>query len=234
MKKIIVIKAGDTFPHMVAKYGGFDKWVADRLHVDNSLIKIIDVEKGEELPDPADTVGAVMTGSHSMVTEGLSWSVKTAEWIKKAVQANTPFLGICYGHQLMADALGGEAGWHPDGMEIGTAEIYLNENAKSDPLFKDLPMSFKAHTVHSQTALKLPEGAVALAYNNHEPHHAFRIGAHAWGVQFHPEFSGDVMRDYIDMYAEKVTDPDGKLIEVTETAAAASILRRFSDYCFRR
>lgn len=231
MKKILVIKAGDTFPHIIEKHGGFDKWVTGGLSVEPELTEVVNVEKGEELPHPSEVLGAVMTGSHSMVTERLDWSEKTAQWIKSAYEEKTPFLGICYGHQLLADSLGGEAGFHPKGMEIGTVQIDLSKNAKTDPLFKNLPQKFKAHTVHSQTTLRLPEGAVVLASNPHESHHAFRMGECMWGVQFHPEFSSEIMKGYVGEYRDKLADAEGVHSDIAETESAGSILAAFALYC---
>jgi GMP synthase (glutamine-hydrolysing) len=141
-------------------------------------------------------------------------------------------LGICYGHQLLAHALGGEAGDHPQGAEVGTVTVTLDEAAATDALLRGLPAQFPAHAVHWQSALRLPEGAVRLAGNDHEPVHAFRAGAHAWGVQFHPEFDADVMRGYIDQLAGDLvragTNPAALREHVVPTDAAAGLLGRFA------
>ncbi|PLX70692.1 MAG: GMP synthase [Denitrovibrio sp.] len=232
MKKIIIIKAGDTFPHMAEKFGRFDQWVFDGLNVDKNLIETINVENGEELPEPSEILGAVMTGSHSMVTERLDWSEKTAEWIKKAVETGLPFFGICYGHQLLAESLGGEAGYHPKGIEIGTVMVSLTGEALSDELFSSMPLEFPAHTVHSQTTISLPYGAVCLAKNAHESHHAFRY-KNAWGVQFHPEFNAEIMKGYIREIEENLADSEVKMNSVTETEEASRLLNIFALYCLR-
>lgn len=227
MKKILIINAGPTFDEISEVNGQFHKMVSDRLGTDQFFV--VDVHKGEKLPDPSEIAGAIMTGSHDMVTDRLEWSETTAAWIKKAVEGGLPFLGICYGHQLLADAMGGEAGYHKDGMEIGTVEVSLMPEAVCDELLCDLPAEFKAHAVHSQTALKLPEGAVRLAYNSHDPHHAFRI-KNAWGVQFHPEFSAGIIEGYI----RKSDKCDESLLaEVKNTPEAESVLRRFARICLK-
>ena len=97
---------------------------------------------------------------------------------------------------------------------------------------RGLPAQFPAHVVHWQSALRLPEGAVRLAGNDHEPVHAFRIGKHAWGVQFHPEFDGEAMRGYIDLLADDLAsagvDPAALRERVGPTDAAAGLLGRFA------
>jgi len=166
-----------------------------------------------------------------MVTDNLPWSARVAEWIPTLMELNVPFLGICYGHQLLAHALGGEVGFHPKGTEVGTVDIHLLTSYSNDPLFKSLPSTFPAHVTHAQTVLTLPQGAVHLATNSFEPNHAFRIGKCAWGVQFHPEYDASIMRSYIVNEAEDLKkegiDVGPILDSVKETPVAASILRRF-------
>lgn len=227
MKKILIIHAGPTFEDISAVHGEFYKMVLDGLGTGHAAV--VDVEKGESLPDFRDFSGAVMTGSHSMVTEKPEWSENTAKWINEAANAGLPFLGICYGHQLLASALGGEAGYHPAGMEIGTVDISLLPEASGDDLFGDMPADFSAHAVHSQTVTRLPDGAVRLAYNSHDPNHAFRY-KNAWGVQFHPEFSADVMRGYIKRQCT-AQDVDRVAAAVAETPEAAGLLRKFAYIC---
>lgn len=80
--------------------------------------------------------------------------------------------------------------------------------------------------------LELPPGAVCLARNTHDPHHAFRFGACAWGVQFHPEYTVQVMKAYIR--AEVVHGSCGtqELLDlVRETPEARRILRDFAALC---
>lgn len=96
----------------------------------------------------------------------------------------------------------------------------------------DMPGQFPAQTVHRQSVARLPHNAVPLAANDFEPHHAFRIGARAWGVQFHPEFSAAAMRGYIEHLSGNLRsenrDPERLIDAVTDTPAATLLLRRFA------
>ncbi|HCY87085.1 MAG TPA: glutamine amidotransferase, partial [Desulfobacteraceae bacterium] len=140
-------------------------------------------------------------------------------------------LGICYGHQILARAMGGAVDYHPGGAEIGTVDIHCLPEAGKDVLFNDLPPVFKGHVVHSQTVTRLPEGAVLLARNEFEPHHGFRVGERAWGVQFHPEFSVPATRGYIHHMTATIQnqgkDRDMLLAALEETPYPAGLLRRF-------
>ena len=109
------------------------------------------------------------------------------------------------------------------------------EAAKTDPLLAGLPERFAAQSAHRQSVRRLPEGAVLLAGNRFEPHHAYRIGERAWGVQFHPEFSADAMRCYIDTLAPSLSDA-GRDVQalrtgVRDTPDAAALLGRFARLC---
>lgn len=131
------------------------------------------------MPDPDSQTVAVMTGSWAMVTDRLAWSEKTAAWIRSAMAVEMPLFGICYGHQLMADALGGEVAYHPAGRETGCKAITLSAAGRTDPLLSDRPAHFPAHLSHLQTVVRLPPDATVLAASAHDPHQIVRYTRHA-------------------------------------------------------
>ena len=229
---LVIVKLGDTHEALRARRGDFENWIAAGLGTQTLPILVVDPRRGDALPAPDTLSGVVLTGSHAMVSHREPWSERTGEWLARLVAQDTPVLGICYGHQLLAHALGGEAGDHPQGMEVGTVTVTLDEAAATDPLLRGLPAAFQAHVVHRQSALRLPEGAVRLAGNAHEPVQAFRVGANAWGVQFHPEFDAEAMRGYIDLLADELAsggaDPAALRDGVGRTDAAAGLLGRFA------
>ncbi len=233
MKKLYIIKAGTTFSSTLEALGDFDDWIKIALCRPELPVAVVDVGQGSPLPSPEECSGVIVTGSHSMVTDNLPWSLKIESWIPSLVASVVPFLGICYGHQLLGRAMGGEAGYNPNGKEIGTVAITLTGESKSDPLFKGTPAVFQAHTTHAQSVLKLPSDALLLAGNAHEPHHAFRIGTSAWGVQFHPEYTPKIMQAYLTAQAEslrkKGRNVENLLLEVTETPFARQVLFNFGS-----
>ncbi len=233
MKNIYIIKTGSTFNTTQALYKDFEDWIIDKLDTKDLNISIVDIQKNDALPNSKDCDGIVITGSHSMVSEEESWSLNIEKWLMDIVQNQIPTLAICYGHQLLAKALGGVSDYHPKGIEIGTVDISLNDEAKKDELFCDMPSIFKAHTIHSQSALSLPKDSIILASNQHDPHHAFRIGKHIWGVQFHPEFDKDIMDSYIKEVGKEKGFTKEKiqmLLENTkDTNEASNLLKRFGN-----
>lgn len=231
-RPLAIIKLGETFEALRARRGDFEHWIAAGLGDTRLPVVVLDPRRGDRLPAPAEISGAIVTGSHAMVSHREPWSEATGDWLAALVAHGTPLLGICYGHQLLADALGGEAGDHPGGMELGTVEIRLRPEAAEDPLMHDLPARFEAHVVHRQSALRLPAGAVALAGNDFEATQAFRIGERAWGLQFHPEFDAEIMCGYVDALADELrgrgADPAQLRAGIAATATAAQLLGRFA------
>jgi len=226
MKKLYIIKMGKTFENIIVKYGDFEDWILD--FVENFTTEVIDVQKGDKLPDTEKCAGVIITGSPSMVTQEETWSLKVEKFIKELVKVEVPLLGICYGHQLLAKSLGAKAGYKPKGMEIGTVGVSCSYEAVNDVLFKQLPKSFDVHVVHSQSALSLPNNSVLLASNKFEQNHAFRVGSCAWGVQFHPEYTQDIMKVYIDEISkENKIDATEIKSQVKETTFANKIIKLF-------
>lgn len=168
--------------------------------LDESICATCRVDEGEPLPDFSQIRCAIITGSPAMVTEHLDWSETLAEWILKAHQ-NIPLLGVCYGHQLIAYALGGVVDYNPNGREIGTV---VASKVIDDPLFYGLDSQFEVQTTHSQSVIRLPGTATLLATTQLDPHHAFKIGNNTYGVQFHPEFSARTIQHYLVTRREEI------------------------------
>ncbi|TBW59458.1 glutamine amidotransferase [Marinobacter halodurans] len=231
MKTLSIIKTGTTYPEIQAAHGDFDNWFAEALKHQGLTLEVVDVTK--EAPLPLQTDGILVTGSPAMVSDRAPWSDCTAAWLADQVASGRPVLGVCYGHQLLAHALGGRADYHPQGREIGTLSIQLSDEGRRDPLLGPLPPVFPAHLTHLQSAVELPPGAMLLARSGHEPHQAFRFGNQAWGVQFHPEFTAPIMHAYIDRLAPALAD-EGRSVGtirdgIQETLQARAILHRFAE-----
>lgn len=221
----LIIETGDPAPSL-RRFGSFSHWirVAAGLRRDEAVVyRVID---GHALPRREGYAGALITGSGAMVTERHDWSERSAAWLRDAAHVGMPLLGICYGHQLLAHALGGEVGYNPVGREMGTVKIERSAAAAGDPLLGDHPARFDAHATHLQTITRLPEGAVNLARSEKDACHAFRWGAATWGVQFHPEFSIAMMQGYIAARHEKLLNEGMHPPTIHRTVRAAPLGRR--------
>jgi len=232
MRRVLVVKTGRTLSSLIARRGDSDTWIADALGMDPASLDVVPVFEGAALPDPGDVAGVVITGSPAMVSERAPWSVRTAAWLERAAD-RTPVFGICYGHQLLAEALGGRAGPNPRGREMGTVEVELLPEAAEDLLFSATPRRIRAHTTHLETVLELPAGARVLARSESDRYHAVAFAPRVWGVQFHPEFDADVMRTYLterrEVLRSEGRDPDAMINDTEECDESRALLRRFAE-----
>jgi GMP synthase (glutamine-hydrolysing) len=150
-----------------------------RREVDAAL-SAFDATAGEVPPDYRYDA-AIVTGSRASVYWDEAWIDALRGWVAGAVERDLPVLGVCYGHQLVADVLGGEVAPMAD-YEIGYREVHHDGGR----LFEGVDETFTAFTTHSDEVATPPPGAEVLAENDRSIH-AFRQGA-AFGVQFHPEY----------------------------------------------
>ncbi|GAA3913449.1 glutamine amidotransferase [Luteimonas lutimaris] len=228
--RFLIVETGQPVPSM-RRHGGFPHWIRSAAGLGRGEVDAVDVEGGEPLPPRDGLAGVIVTGSGAMVTERRDWSEASAAWLRDAAHAGVPVFGICYGHQLLAHALGGEVGDNPNGRTMGTVPVELLPAAAGDPLFAGLPGRFPAQATHLQSVLRAPPGATVLARAAHDDCHAFRWGESAWGVQFHPEFGTVHMRGYVharaDALARDGLDPERIAAEVAAAPQARRVLRRF-------
>lgn len=232
MTSLVIIKTGDAFPEVVDQHGDFEQLFIEQLSaVLPAHLSLTIWDARLTSTPPANVAGAVITGSHSMVSNKEPWSEALKPWLQQALAEDIPLLGVCYGHQLMAAALGGISDYHPAGRESGTRRVQLTRAGQQDPLFSQLPESFPAHLTHAQSVMKLPTNTTVLAHNSHDAHQALRYGPRQWSVQFHPEFTPPVMHAYIERQRaalrDQGEDPEELLVAVTDTPDASSLLRRF-------
>lgn len=230
---LLLLQVGHTFQEIARERGDYDVWFRDALGQRDDQLEVLRVYAGDALPEHFAYRGIVVSGSWSMVTDREPWSESSAAYLREAAEREVPILGVCYGHQLLAHAFGGEVGNNPLGRHAGTAEVELTEHAAGDALFDALPSRLMVQVSHRQAVLRLPAGAVLLARTARDPFHAFRLGKSTWGVQFHPEFDDAVSRRYIELRRETILaeglDPDALLSTVRPSQHGAALLRRFAE-----
>ncbi len=234
IKPLLIIQPAssyDDLPELCNRRGDEITWLSESMDIDPSNIIVVKVYKDEPLPAPEDVHAAIITGAIDMVTDDHPWIETTAQWVREAMLAETPLLGICFGHQLIAHALGGGVGNNPNGAKFGNTQIQKTGSATNDPIFADLPDSLNMQVFHFQSVLSLPEGAEVLATSEHDPFHAVKYAPYSWGVQFHPEFDADIMKGSYDVYEEDIS-AEGCCVDTLrhkafDTKEGRVLLRRF-------
>jgi GMP synthase (glutamine-hydrolysing) len=180
------------------------------------------------LPGPRDADAFVITGSASSVTERAPWMLRAERLVRAIVDARVPLLGVCFGHQMIAQALGGSVERNPRGREIGTVRV---TRVADDPIFAGLPRTFDGNATHVDAVTRLPRGARLLASTALDEASAFAIGDRVRAVQFHPEFDADVVRAYVrarfDVIAGEGLDPAATLAGIHTGTRGRAVLPSF-------
>ena len=147
---------------------------------------------------------------------------------------SVPFLGVCYGHQILGRTLGARVGRHPEGLQLGPVTMHLTPAGEQDPLFSGVEASFEALSGHADYVAELPAGAVHLAFGGVTEVQAFRYGSSVYGVQFHPEMNADILRFLwqarIEDWGDRVPfDLGQRVASIHDTPVAPRVLKNFVE-----
>jgi GMP synthase (glutamine-hydrolysing) len=234
MKPFLIVQCevlAESSPRLYQEAGEIDRLLLDGMNLRDRPTRAVRVCLGEALPDPGDVAAVVLSGSSAMVADDQDWIRTTAAWVRQCHGAGRPMLGICFGHQLIAHALGGQVRQTTNSIEFGTITIEREPAEGSDPLLGELPEKFIAQAAHFQTVTEPPEQSRVLARNGSGVQ-ALRHGPASWGFQFHPEFD----ERHLELIIDEVKNPAKHGIDVAArraglrpTPLAASLLRRFRD-----
>lgn len=166
----------------------------------DARLSIVRVSEGETLT-PWPNAGApradwpydalIVSGSQSSVYDDRPWIAGVEQYVQRALASGAPVLGVCWGHQLLAQTLGGSVR-NQERYELGYVTV---KQVADDPIWDDVPHPFTVFATHSDAVTKLPQDATLLA-ENEEGVQAFRHGS-AVGVQFHPEYDRRCAEDMI-------------------------------------
>lgn len=154
---------------------------------------------------------------------------KLINFVNLAINKDIPFLGVCFGHQLLAYVYGGEVIHEPRKEERGTYVMELTKEAKNDSLFGNLPKKFNAQCAHHDYVFNLPSEAIILAKSELCAVEAFRMGEKIYGAQFHPERSKE---DYEAIIKWRFKDHGSPLwaTGLLSSPEAESIIKKFVDH----
>src|SRR5205085_7719730 len=193
MARLLIVQTGTTHLH-----GDYPAWFSRALGVESPVVR---AHQGEPLQAGLDRVrpqGIIVTGSPLSVTERAPWMLELGEDLLRAGARGTPVLGVCFGHQLLARAAGGDVVENPRGREIGTVRVQLTEAGRRDVLFAWASAAeIEVQATHVDAVDPLPPGTTVLASNENTAAQAYRLSETVAGVQFHPELWAAALRDLI-------------------------------------
>ena len=185
-------------------------------------------------------VDAVMIGGAGEYSamDNPAWMPGLLRAIRICAEQKTPTFGSCWGHQVIARALGGTVVHDADFAELGCGTVHLTDAGREDPLFSSFPSTFKANMGHHDRVTQLPAGAVELAEND-QPNQAFRlVDAPMYGTQFHSELDAKSERErliaYRDYYRDDLPSDEefqAVLDDLAETTEVDLLLRDFLRIC---
>lgn len=190
--KLCIIENGIVPDAMQPRFGSYPQMIIDWLspHIPEATFTVVSAVLGEELPKAHEFDGYLLTGSKHSVYERTEWMLAEIDLLRQARDAGRPIFGICFGHQLMADAFGGQTQKAVQGWGVG-AQHYENED--------EGPNSGASFIFHQDQVVDLPDEARCIGGSGHCKNGVLAYAFPALSVQYHPEFS----RDYIRCLAEE-------------------------------
>ncbi|PKL75456.1 MAG: hypothetical protein CVV27_15275 [Candidatus Melainabacteria bacterium HGW-Melainabacteria-1] len=206
---------GYSFPERFERFLGLEQLQVDWALVDgirdsDSLASLLDQQ-------PA---GIVISGSVRGVYEDLPWLAAVEDLIRAAHARSVPLLGICFGHQLLARAMGGQAEKGPS-WEFGVHPVYLYEGAEH-PWLQGFESGCLTVQTHQDYVIALPPGATALGFSRQSAYQMFSLGS-CLGIQFHPEYTREDLQLLSGQRVQRFLDARAFQTEAHVRAYAAAL-----------
>ncbi|MAZ61655.1 MAG: hypothetical protein CMG50_05725 [Candidatus Marinimicrobia bacterium] len=223
MKNVVILSNGPGLPEIIKKYGHSSDWIPNIVSNDNINFIIKKVYENDfEIDLNADAY--ILTGSKYSVYDDVDWIYKLKDFTKLLVDNNRYILGICFGHQILANCLGADVKKNNLGWELGSYKIELTEKGLCNALFNGFSSSEIVYESHQDTVLNLPADIDVLASSD-KSNQSFSYKNKVFGVQFHPEFSKEVTRMLMDLRIKKGVSIDSDIL--LESDKSFSILNNF-------
>lgn len=190
----------------------------ERCRLPPDHFRIVNVVRGDVLSsDLLEGIDAVLIGGAGKYSaaKDYEWTDPLLDFVRRIVDDEIPLFGSCWGHQVIARALGGTVVYDPEYSELGCDWVELTKAGTRDPLFHRFPQRFQANMGHHDRVTELPSEAIELAQNE-QPYQAFRLpNAPVYGTQFHSELDAERERERILVYREYYRDalPDEETVQ---------------------
>ena len=178
------------------QYGPASKLIRQWLtpHFSEAEFSELAISSGVQLPSPADYQGYILSGSEKGVYDDADWMEPLKVFLTNLKVVGIPVFGICFGHQIMAEAFGGSAAKADKGFVVGAKQY--NSNGQE----------FSAHAMHRDQVIDIPPGAKVTATSSYCPVAALTYDFPAQSVQFHPEFQKPLVEYAINLFEDDLID----------------------------
>jgi GMP synthase (glutamine-hydrolysing) len=230
-----ILETGRPAPALMAEHGSYTAMVATLLGAgDGALTFQSFAVMDDEFPAGVeDCEGYVITGSRFSVIDETPWMLRLEDFLRDAMAKDCPVFGICFGHQILAKALGGEVKQSEQGWQLGLKTYHVT---KRPDWMADAPETLRINAIHQDQVLTVPEGAEVIATAPQCPVAGLVYGDKAVSFQAHPEFTLDFERDLLKTYTGVTLPKDlGKQAQAglkakdaeIDSALIARLIRRF-------
>ncbi|MFY0692032.1 MAG: type 1 glutamine amidotransferase [Paracoccaceae bacterium] len=221
--KIGILQCGHTVPEIQRTHGNFPEMFERLLGNETFSYESFDIE-GMAFPDSVTQCdGWLLTGSVHAAYQDHAFIPPLEAFIQAAYAAHIPMVGICFGHQIIAQALGGHVEKFEGGWMLGLKEYDFDGLG---PVFQN--------AWHEDQVLRIPDGAVCVASNADCAHAALVYDTRAFTVQFHPEFDGKLITDYVRLRRGTKDYPDDRMNDAArrsgEADSNAMLARRIAAF----
>lgn len=204
--KITLIQLDQTNPRIGHRFERYPPFFQTLFHGAGFEFQTAWVLDGEALPDPAELDGVIITGSKFGVYDDPPWIDPLRGFIRDAYAAQTPMLGVCFGHQIMAEALGADVRKAPQGWGLGRQDYAL---ALRPGWARGLPDTVALAASHQDQVLSLPDGAELFLRSEFCPFAGLIYGGGgAISLQPHPEYEPDYAKALIDLRDGEALSPE--------------------------
>ena len=203
--RIGILQCDHVNTELQPKFGDYPQMFATMIHNQNPQHGLLNFAACDsELPDQTDLCEAyILTGSASSVYEDLQWIRDLESFVRSLHQQLIPTVGICFGHQLLAQALGGETMKSPKGWGVGIANHRVVANQDwMVPQVKEA----KVLVSHQDQVTRLPAQARRILESEFCPNAMFQLGEHIIGCQGHPEFKPEYSHALMEIRKGKMPE----------------------------
>ena len=211
-----LLVCGHFAPDLEARFGGYPALFETLLSGHGIKLTTYDADQGELPTSPSDRSAWLITGSADSVYDDLDWIGDLSRFTVDAVSADRPVVGVCFGHQILGQALGGRVAKSPAGWGLGLQHYRLDQAVPEPGYAEGLALLAS----HQDQVVELPPGAELALHSDHCPIAGFTIGDRVLAIQPHPEFTSELTIDLLETRRARLGDDavDAALAEDLSTA----------------